>query len=94
MRTDGPAAPTEKDGAKPTEMKALLDCVNQRSAAPAPANKYRGVIDWAEDVASIGDEFDELVKKAKRLGDRQHLSDDEGKELAATVAGLRSTQRS
>ena len=37
-------------------------------------------------MASIGNEFDKLVKKARGLGERQHLSDDEGKELAAAVA--------
>ena len=102
MRNDGPAAPTEKSGAKHADTKALLHYVTKicmrhwptkhrtwqdvRSAKPARANEYEGVIDWAEDVASIGDEFDDLVKKAKRLGKQGHLSDNERKELAATVA--------
>ena len=102
MRTDGPAAPNEKNGAKHADTRALLQYVTQicrrhlaatrstqrrlQSAAPAPAKKYEGVIDWADDVASIGDEFDKLVKKARGLGERQHLSNDEGKELAAAVA--------
>ena len=33
-----------------------------------------------------GHEFDDLVRKASRLGKQQNLSDDERKELAATVA--------
>ena len=37
-------------------------------------------------MASVGDEFDDLMKKGKRLGEQQRLSDDERKELAATVA--------
>ena len=102
MRTDGPAAPTEESGAKHTDTKALLHHIEQichrrlgaarstqrriQPAVTTPANKYEGVIDWAEDVASIGDEFDNLVEKAGRLGKRQHLSDDEDKELAAAVA--------
>ena len=101
MRTDGPAAPTEESGAKHTDTKALPHHIKQichhrlaaarstqrrlQPAATAPANEYEGVIDWAEDVASIGDKFDELVKKARRLGEQQHLSDDEDKELAAAV---------
>ena len=109
MRNDGPAAPTEKSGAKHADTKALLHYVTKicarhwptkhstrqdvRSATPAPANKYEGIIDWADDVASIGDEFGNLVKKAKRLGERQHLSDDEGKELAATVADAEGAAR-
>ena len=87
MRTDGPAAPTEKNGAKHADTKALLHYVTKicmrhwptkhstrqdvRPATPARANEYEAVIDWAEDMASIGDEeFDNLMKKAKRLGKR------------------------
>ena len=84
MRTDGPAAPTKKSGAKHADTKALLHYVTKicmrhwptkhstrhdvRSAAPAPEHKYDGVLDWSEDVASLGDEFNDLVKKAKGLG--------------------------
>ena len=101
MRTDGPAAPAERSGAKHTDTKALLHYVTKichrhlaaarsthrrlQSAAPAPANKYEGVIDWAKDVASTGDKFDNLVKKVRRLGEQQHLSDNNSKDLAATV---------
>ena len=72
MRTDGPAAPAEENGAKHTDTRALLHHAKQiyrrhlaaprstqrrlKSAAPAPAKKYEGVIDWADDVASIGNE--------------------------------------
>ena len=81
MGTDGPAAPTEKNGAKYTNTKALLHCVTQiyrshwlvghnklqgvQSAAPACTNKYDGGVDLVEVVASIGDKFDDLEKKAK-----------------------------
>ena len=109
MRNDGPAAPTEKSGAKHADTKALLHYVTKicmrhwptkhstrqdvRPATPAWVNKCEAVIDWAEDVASIGDEFDDLVKKANRLGERQHLSNDEGKELAATLADAEEAAR-
>ena len=93
MRTDGPAAPAEENGAKHTDTRALLHYAKQiyrrqlavarldtragrsaqrslQSAAPDLADKYDGVVDWAEFVASIGDKFNKLMKKAKRLGKR------------------------
>ena len=57
-----------------------------QSTAPAPKHKYDGVIDWIGDMASIGDEFDDLVRKATRLSGRRHLSDADSKEFADTVA--------
>ena len=102
MRIDGPVAPTVKSGAKNIDTKALLHYVTQlcqrhwpaalnklqgkQPAAPTPANKYAWVVEGIEDMASIGEEFEELVTKARRLNERRDLSAKQSKELATTLA--------
>ena len=103
MRIDGPAAPNRKNGAKNTDIKALLLNVQQKirqrhwrggpnkprgiqSAAPAHADEGDRIIAGIEEIATIGKEFKDIVAKGKRLSERQPLSADECKELAATTA--------
>ena len=64
-----------------------------QSAAPAHADKHARIVAGIEEVATIGKEFEDLVAKAKRLSERQPLSADECKELAATIAEAKAAAK-